>query len=191
MQRILNIVPRQQTLGAMATEDACDSVFRCLTSMHRWLLLVDNANSRDMLERLAEPSFGFLPPSVANGHVLLLTQQSAVPQSLACRVAHHLHLGKLDVQASAVMLHRCASKHLGLSAQRYGDADVLLRLDELRREARAEHEAVVQLAGPDALDGFPLALEHAGLYIGNTSCGGDGGGGGGGGRYSAYLTQYR
>jgi tetratricopeptide (TPR) repeat protein len=127
-------------------------VKRWLENNQDWLLILDNADDLSIIP-------AFLPPSTAPGHVLLTTRS----QSLG-RLAERIEARKLDTEEGvAFLLQRsgCLNKRAVPEA-----------IDP------KEHEAARQIVRE--LGGLPLALDQAGAYIEDTSCG-----------FQGYLVLYR
>jgi tetratricopeptide (TPR) repeat protein len=108
-----------------------------------WLLILDNADDLSIIP-------AFLPPSTAPGHILLTTRSQALG-----RLAERIEAQKLDVKEGvAFLLYRS-----GL----LGKHTVPASLDP--KEQVAAQQIVHELGG------LPLALDQAGAYIEETSCG--------------------
>jgi TIR domain/NB-ARC domain len=117
----------------------------------RWLLILDNA---DELALVAE----FLPPMIG-GHLLLTTRASALG-----RLAQRIEMETLSPEQGALFLLRRAS---------------LLDPDASFEQAPVKaRKASLEIA--QELGGLPLALDQAGAYLEETSCGLD-----------EYLNLYR
>jgi tetratricopeptide (TPR) repeat protein/transcriptional regulator with XRE-family HTH domain len=107
----------------------------------KWLLILDNADSLDLL-----PEF---LPAPTRGHLLLTTRAQALG-----RLANRIELEALDEEAAALLLLRRAG---------------LLALDVPFDEAeQIDRQTAVVLA--QELGGLPLALDQAGAYVEETRC---------------------
>jgi tetratricopeptide (TPR) repeat protein len=117
-----------------------------------WLLILDNADDLSILP-------DFLPLSTASGHVLLTTRSQALG-----RLAERIEARKLDTKEGiSFLLYRS-----GLLDKRASSVSIDPK----------EHEAALQIVRE--LGGLPLALDQAGAYIEETSCG-----------FQGYLALYR
>lgn len=125
---------------------------RWLETNQDWLLILDNADDLSIIP-------DFLPQSTAAGHVLLTTRSQVMG-----RLAERIDASKLGLNDGVTFL----LLRSGLS----GRARATASLDP------KEQEAAWQIVRE--LDGLPLALDQAGAYIEETSCG-----------LSGYLTLYR
>jgi len=107
-----------------------------------WLLIFDNADDLAMVQ-------GFLP-SGGKGHILLTTRAHATG-----RMAQRIEVAKMEPEEGALfLLHRATiiDPDAPLEAAPKTDQDIARK--------------IVQ-----AMDGLPLALDQAGAYIEETSCG--------------------
>jgi tetratricopeptide (TPR) repeat protein len=118
------------------------AVKRWLTTHTHWLLILDNV---DNLEMLAD----FLPVH-SSGDVLLTTRLQALGT-----LAQRIEVEKMGLDEGVIFLLR-RTKVLITDAE----------LDQLTKVSKAQAMEMVA-----ALDGLPLALDQAGAYIEETSCG--------------------
>jgi tetratricopeptide (TPR) repeat protein len=128
-----------------------EAVKRWLSSHEGWLLILDNADDLRMAR-------AFLP-SGKKGHVILTTQSQA-----AGAIARRVEIQEMGKEEGALFLLRWA-KYLAENAL----FETAIPADQAEAKAIAAQ-----------LDGFPLALDQAGAYIEETSCG-----------LSGYLDLYR
>ena len=122
------------------------AVLKWFSKRKDWLLVVDNADNLGsvMAQRC-------LPDSRACGHVLLSTREgpSVLEQHGFTRITELKHL---DTQSATLLLFRCLTRHQQFAS----DTDAAAVLNET---TSAEfRQALVNLAGPLGLDGFPLAI---------------------------------
>lgn len=115
---------------------------RWLEEHEHWLLILDNADDLSVI-----PNFF---PAKGNGHILLTTRAQAIGT-----LAENMDVGKMEIDEGTLFLLR-RTKLLPKGA----DLDTATVLDHLSAQA------IVY-----ALDGLPLALDQAGAYIEETSCG--------------------
>jgi TIR domain/NB-ARC domain len=107
-----------------------------------WLLIFDNADDLAMVQ-------GFLPPG-GKGHIMLTTRAHATG-----RMAQRLEVEKMESEEGALfLLHRATIL----------DPEALL--ESAPKTDRDTAREIVQV-----MDGLPLALDQAGAYIEETSCG--------------------
>jgi tetratricopeptide (TPR) repeat protein/transcriptional regulator with XRE-family HTH domain len=126
------------------------AVKRWLEQHEGWLLILDNADELHVLT-------DFLPTEGA-GHLLLTTRAQATG-----RIASSLPVEKLEIRESMLLLLRRA---------KLLEADE--PLDNTSRITRAQVQRIVH-----ELDGLPLALDQAGVYIEEVGC-----------SLAEYLTVY-
>ena len=107
----------------------------------QWLLILDNANSLDLI-------YDFLPGRY-RGHIILTTQTQALGS-----FAQSIELGALDI-ADARMLLLLRAKIIAPESKQ----------EHLTPEDDVSVREIVA-----RLDGFPLALDQAGAYIEETGC---------------------
>jgi tetratricopeptide (TPR) repeat protein len=107
-----------------------------------WLLIFDNADDLVMVQ-------GFLP-SGGKGHILLTTRAHATG-----RMAQRIEVAKMEPEEGALFLLRRAT---------IIDPDAPL-------EAALKTDQDIARKIVQAMDGLPLALDQAGAYIEETSCG--------------------
>ena len=113
-----------------------------LTTHTQWLLILDNVDKPEMV-------VDFLPMDAA-GDVLLTTRLQALGT-----IAQGIEVEKMGLDESVIfLLHRTKVLSPGAS------------LDQAPEENKAQAAEVFA-----ALDGLPLALDQAGAYIEETSCG--------------------
>ena len=130
---------------------AVDAVLRWLRLNHGWLLIFD---SMDNL-RVAE---SFLPKA-GLGHILFTTRMHALSG-----IAQRLEVSKMEPETGALLL-LCRASFLPLQAT----LDVASK-DDSETASKISRE----------LDGLPLALDQAGVYIKEVPC-----------TLTAYLEQYQ
>ena len=119
---------------------------------HRWLLVIDNT---ELLSRVRES--GYLPlPLHGEGHVLVTTRDGGVDKALQLAPESVVSLACLPPRAGAQVLVKRATGRATATLQ-----DVAYE---------ADREAALVLAGPDIVDGLPLALEWIGAQVG-PACG--------------------
>jgi tetratricopeptide (TPR) repeat protein/nucleoside phosphorylase len=118
-----------------------NTVKHWLAEHDQWLLILDNANSPDLV-------YDFLPGRY-KGHVILTTQAQALGP-----LAQSIELGALDTEDARSLLFRRAKIVTPES-----------ELEHLTLEDDASARAIVARLG-----GFPLALDQAGAYIEETGC---------------------
>src|SRR5205085_1725773 len=108
----------------------------------QWLLILDSADDLTL-------AFDFLPIE-SKGHILLTTRLQATGRS----VAHSIEVEKMNQEEGILLLLKRTKK---------------LRIDtplaDTTPEDREKAEAIVT-----TLDGLPLALDQAGVYIEETGC---------------------
>jgi tetratricopeptide (TPR) repeat protein/predicted MPP superfamily phosphohydrolase len=121
---------------------AVDAVKRWLNSHEGWLLILDTADDLGMV-------LAFLPPG-KNGHVLLTSRATAVGA-----IGRRVEIREMGVEEGALFLLRRA---------KYIAEDTPLEVVVESDRAGAK-EIVMELGG------LPLALDQAGAYIEETSCG--------------------
>jgi tetratricopeptide (TPR) repeat protein len=110
---------------------------------HRdWLLIFDNADDLAIVREFVPPTFG--------GHILLTTRAQAMG-----RLAHRIEIEKMEPWEGALFLLRRA----GIIEE----SDVFDEASEAKRNKAKEIS--------QEMDGLPLALDQAGAYIEETSCG--------------------
>ncbi len=112
-----------------------------LAEHDRWLLILDNASSPDLV-------YDFLP-GLYQGHIILTTQAQAMGAFV-----QNIELGALDHEDACALLFRRAK----------------LLTPEREVDALAEEDAVAARSIVACLGGFPLALDQAGAYIEETGC---------------------
>lgn len=118
------------------------AVWRWLAQHHGWLLILDNADTPQLVTE-------FLPPQ-GNGVILVTTRSQTIG-----RIASATAIEKLDQREGTMLLLRRARK-LGVDAA----------LEEARADDGQQAQAIMA-----AMDGLPLALDQAGAYIEETGCG--------------------
>jgi len=128
-----------------------EAVKRWLGSTQGWLLILDNADDLGMVRAFI--------PSGKNGHVILTTRAQA-----AGAIARRVEIQEMGTDEGALFVLR-RTKYIAEDAQ--------LEVAEPTDRATAK-EITMQL------DGLPLALDQAGAYIEETSCG-----------LSSYLRLHR
>jgi tetratricopeptide (TPR) repeat protein len=107
-----------------------------------WLLIFDNADDLAMVQ-------GFLP-SGSKGHILLTTRAHATG-----RIAQRIEVAKMEQKEGALfLLHRTT---------------LLDAKAAIKHATRADQQTAREIV--QAMDGLPLALDQAGAYIEETSCG--------------------
>jgi tetratricopeptide (TPR) repeat protein len=107
-----------------------------------WLLIFDNADDLAMVQ-------GFLP-SGGKGHLLLTTRAYATG-----RMAQRIEVAKMESEEGTLfLLHRTTI------------LDANAAMEDATRADQQTARTIVQ-----AMDGLPLALDQAGAYIEETSCG--------------------
>jgi tetratricopeptide (TPR) repeat protein len=119
-----------------------EAVKRWLKEHREWLLILDNADDLEMVREFVPPAFG--------GHILLTTRA----QSMG-RLAHRIEIEKMEPWEGALFLLRRAGIIVG--------SDVFDKASEATRNKAKEISK--------EMDGLPLALDQAGAYIEETSCG--------------------
>lgn len=107
-----------------------------------WLLVLDNANDRDVLRRV-------MPELPKHGHILLTTGMSTLGH-----LAESVYVGRMDPREGTIFLLRRA-KLLTSGAD----------LETISKDDRASAEILVGKLG-----GLPLALLQAGAYIDEHRC---------------------
>jgi tetratricopeptide (TPR) repeat protein len=130
---------------------AVDAIKRWFSSNQRWLLILDNADDLAMVREFI--------PSGKSGHVLLTTRAGVLGP-----IARRVEILEMGTDEGALFLLRRA-KNIAEDAS----LDAAVEADQARAK-----EITTQL------DGLPLALDQAGAYIEETSCG-----------LSGYLSLYR
>eukprot|EP00038_Savillea_parva_P010784 m.192753 g.192753 ORF g.192753 m.192753 type:complete len:1290 (+) comp18732_c0_seq1:68-3937(+) len=142
------------------------SVHKLLRAMNkRWLLLVDGANSEEVIRLL---STVYLPTSAADldgGHILFASRTTNHELWSAMGVTAPLTLDALDPSQSAELLVRYAKQMY--KATTWEVEQVIDRLEA------PEREAVQRLAATDGIDGLhgiPCAIEQAGAYMMRAQC---------------------
>ena len=121
---------------------AVEAVKRWLGSHHNWLLILDNADDFEMVR-------AFIPPG-KTGHVLLTTRARATGA-----MARPVEIQKMAPKEGARSILRRA-KYIAENAP----------LDAASQADQDEAKAIAV-----QLDGLPLALDQAGVYIEETVCG--------------------
>jgi hypothetical protein len=147
-------IANRLNLAELNTQDqilAVGAVKRWLISRSGWLLILDNADDLAMTREFI--------PSGKNGHVLLTTRARATGA-----VARLVEIQEMGTEEGSLLLLRRA-KYIAEDAPLGASAEL---------EQATAKEIVTQL------DGLPLALDQAGAYIEETSCG-----------LSSYLDLYR
>ena len=124
---------------------------RWLETHSDWLLILDNADDLAMT--------GDFIPRLGRGHVLLTTREQVIGS-----VAQHIEIEKMEPGEGVLFLLRRA-KMIASDAP----------LDSASYAAWDNAKDIVQM-----MDGLPLALDQAGAYIEETSCG-----------LSGYLQRYQ
>ncbi len=127
---------------AQDQNEAIEAVKGWLRGHRDWLLILDNADDLAMVST-------FVPPAVA-GHLLLTTRAQAMG-----RVAHRIELEQMEPEEGALFLLRRAG--------------MLNERDLLEQASEAERNKARDIS--QAMDGLPLALDQAGAYLEETSCG--------------------
>ena len=134
--RLLNLPEKDEQEQAITIQ----AVKRWLQRQRGWLLIMDNADSPDLLP-------DFLPPTVG-GHLLITTCAADVSAHIA-GLAHPLVVETFsDEQGALFLLHRSG----------------LLALDVTLDQAEARARQLV-LSIAHELGGLPLALDQAGAYL--------------------------
>jgi tetratricopeptide (TPR) repeat protein len=128
--------------GAKDQTLAVDAVKRWLSSNHRWLLILDNADDIGMARAFI--------PLAKNGHVLLTTRTQT-----AGSIARRVEIQEMETEEGALFLLRRAT-YIAEAAP----------LDEA---TEADQATATEIA--TQLDGLPLALDQAGAYVEETDCG--------------------
>lgn len=118
------------------------AVKRWLEQHEHWLLILDNADDLEMV--------GTFLPSSGHGHIILTTHAQATGI-----LAESLALEKMTPEVGALLLLRRA-KLLARAAS----------LEETPPALQSQARRIVEL-----MDGLPLALDQAGAYLEETSCG--------------------
>jgi tetratricopeptide (TPR) repeat protein len=121
---------------------AVEAVKRWLKEHRNWLLILDNADDLEMVSAFIPPAFG--------GHSLLTTRAQAMG-----RLAHRIELEQMEPEEGALFLLRRAG--------------IIMESDVLDKTSDAERKKAKEIS--QEMDGLPLALDQAGAYIEETSCG--------------------
>jgi tetratricopeptide (TPR) repeat protein len=127
---------------AQDQNEAVDAVKRWLKEHKDWLLIFDNADDLAMVRE-------FVPP-VGGGHLLLTTRAHAMG-----RLAHRIELEQMEPEEGSLFLLRRAG--------------IIEESDILDNASEAERNKAKEIS--QEMDGLPLALDQAGAYIEETSCG--------------------
>ncbi|BCL79592.1 tetratricopeptide repeat protein [Ktedonobacteria bacterium brp13] len=118
------------------------TLFDWFNNHNNWLIVYDNVEDFSEIKK-------FTPPK-QNGHIIMTTRDHSTSGN-----AYRVEVGNLSIDEGILFLLR-----------RSGFIDNSTLLDDISYETRTEAAAVVQ-----ALSSFPLAIDQAGAYIEETSCG--------------------
>lgn len=121
-----------------------------LAEQSGWLLILDDVSDPETIKDLI--------PLTEQGHILITTQNTRLQE-----IAQKIELEKMTMEEGAFFLLRKAA--------------IITPDVHFNRETE---DAELAMAVSFELDGLPLALDHAGAYIGNTDCG-----------LKGYLERYR
>lgn len=121
---------------------AVAAVRRWLAKNQNWLLILDNADDLTVIH-------DYLPTG-NNGHILITTRAQAIGL-----IAHSITVDKMNTEEGILFLLRRA-KILSPESS----------LDKAEKGTQIQAAAIFE-----AMDGLPLALDQAGAYIEETSCG--------------------
>jgi len=119
-----------------------ETVKRWLKEHRDWLLILDNADDLAIVREFVPPVFG--------GHILLTTRAQAMG-----RLAHRIEIEKMEPGEGALFLLRRAG--------------IIEESDVLDNASEAERNKAKEIS--QEMDGLPLALDQAGAYVEETSCG--------------------
>ena len=124
-----------------------------------WLICVDSANDVGILELLGDVYFPFVAQKF--GHVIITSRCNDSRLWANLHIEAPIQLGPLPTDEAARCLYRCAT---GKGFQ-FTDEEIQQMIELSLSEK--DKGALYALAGSDedGLDGLPLALEQAGVYI--------------------------
>jgi tetratricopeptide (TPR) repeat protein len=151
----------------------------------KWLLVIDNLDSDACFQILVNCMIGtemegsgkpFLPPEQSSGHVLFTSRRSHHSFFEQEKFVGNIILENLPIGASCkLLLMRSSDEENRITSLNVDDA-----LVDVEESSPKEYGAMYSICSEDGLNGLPLALEQAAVYIRNKKV-----------KFSAYLAEFK
>ncbi|XP_070574147.1 uncharacterized protein [Ptychodera flava] len=155
MSEKLNLFGEKKDLRADVIKKAVND---WLTEKSNWLLILDNADDSKCI-------FDYFPTFPAGGHIIITSRDKSYSSSaLYPEVKRLFYIEPLELEdAMLLLLANCRKKESCMEENLLDDCRS--QMSAMSTEDHKNHEALKWLAGPDGLDGLPLALIAAAKYM--------------------------